>query len=240
MAATSSVCTHTRLAMLVPDISFNPSAGIRNDSLGDISEFSTVRSHSGALPHPATRCLQLSIKEVLISGSKETGPVSDVFVVTVVTDNRAIEPVRLRVHSFGNVHANQYLALPASGLLAYRQQPNHLPSFMDYRILVIEGKTGMNDLVSVYQKIITAPKYISVRDILANVARVAPPSASLIRVAADIVLNLAARTINPAGNGQLLYVQGNFDKKVDDMGVRYGVISQGNEYASIRYQVEKQ
>lgn len=225
--------------MLVPDISFNPSAGARNDSLGDTAEFSGFRGSIGTQSHAASQGLQLTIREILVAKTKAISPASELFVVTVVTDNRAIEPVRMRINSFGSVHAHQYLSLPAVGLPVYRQQPNSLPSFLDYRILVIEAKAGLNDVVSLYQKILNAPKYISVRDIMANVARVAPPSASLIKVATDIVLNLAARTINSDESGQLLYVQGNFDKKVDDMGVRYGIISQGNQYASVKYQVEK-
>lgn len=54
-----------------------------------------------------------------------------------------------------------------------------------------------------------------------------------------MVINLAAHTINPCPSAKLLYVKGNFDKKADEMGTRYGVISQENDYASIKYQVER-
>jgi hypothetical protein len=226
--------------MLIPDISFNPSAGIRNDNLGDFADFSHhTGGYVGNKPLATTRCLQLNIKEVFISKTKESSPSPDTLLVTVVIDNRAVEPIRLRIASLGKAHPNQYMSLPASGLQAYRQSPNCRPTFLDYRILIIEARQGLPDLPTLYNRILHAPKCISVRDILTNVSLVALPSSSLIGVASDIVLNLAARTINPEESAQLLYVRGNFDKKVDDMGIRYGLISQGNDYASVKYQVEK-
>ena len=225
--------------MLIPDISFNPSAGIRNDNLGDSAEFSHHTGYVGNKPFATTRCLQLNIKEVFISKTKNSSPSTDTLLVTVVIDNRAVEPIRLRIASLGKAHPNQYMSLPSSGLLAYRQSPDCRPSFLDYRILVIEARQGLPDLPTLYHRILHAPKCISVRDILTNVSLVALPSSSLIGVVSDIVLNLAARTINPEESAQLLYVRGNFDRKVDDMGIRYGLISQGNDYASIKYQVER-
>jgi hypothetical protein len=222
--------------MLIPDISFNSSAGIRNDNAGD---FINRMGYFGTKPYANNRGLQLSIKEVMISNPKNSPSSGETYLVTVSIDNQAVDPIRLRIVSLGKVQANQYISLPSDGLLAYKQAPNGAPSFLDYRILLIEARQGVPDLATLYHRILQAPKCISVRDILNNVARVAPPSSSLIGVVSDIVLNLAARTINPCESAQLLYVRGNFDKKVDDMGIRYGLISQGNDYAGIKYQVER-
>ncbi|MES2732366.1 MAG: hypothetical protein V4714_11470 [Bacteroidota bacterium] len=224
--------------MLVPDISFNPSASFRNDSWGEMADISTLK-YPGGRPPVMLRSTQLAVKEVLITQTKMLEKPTEIFLVTVVTDNRSTEPIKLRIASYKHIQPNQFLPLAPCGLLAYSHAADTRPSFLDYRILIIEAREGLHEVRKLWNKIMTAPKCISVRDILVNVARVAPPSSSLIGVASDIVLNLAARTINESEHAQLLYVRGTFDKKVDEMGMRYGLISQGNEYASVKYQVEK-
>lgn len=223
--------------MLVPDFSFNPSANLRNDLPVDLSA-KKYRNFEGYKEIAIEQLTQFSIKEVMITQTKMPVTQSAVFLVTVVTDNMSAEPVKLRIESFKNVNCDQPLPLNSSGVVAYSNAADAKPTFLDYRILVIEAEADKLDVKTIYKKVISDPKYISVRDILVNVAKVAPPSSCLIAVASDIILNLAAKIIREVENNPLIYVRGSFDKKIDEMGTKYGIISQQNGQASVKYQVE--
>lgn len=224
--------------MLIADISFNPSAAVRHDAWGEMVDISTTKEYAGQEVHVERKPAHLLVKEVLIT-QKKAYQRTEIFVVTVVTDNRPNDPIKLRIESYPNIRPHQYLPLPISGLQIYSHPAGSQPTFLDYRILIIEAPEGKHEVRSLWQSVMNTPKCVSVRDILVNVARVAMPTSSLIGVTSDIVLNLAARTINESEHAQLLYVRGSFDHKVDDMGICYGMLAQGNEYASVKYQVEK-
>lgn len=222
--------------MRTPDVFFNPSAGARHDNSGD---YSTHAGYLGIKPDTNNGELELNLKELRITNPTHSDAARETYLVTLSIDNQAPDPIRLRIVSLGKVRANQPIDLPSDGLRVYRQAPKGAPSYMDYRMLIIESLPDVPDLPTLYHRILQSAKYISVRDILCNVVRFTPPTSSLIAGIADIVLNLTVDTINANESAQLLYVRGNFDRKVDEMGVRYGLLSHGNDYASVKYQVER-
>lgn len=225
--------------MLIPDFSFNPSAGARNDNAGhNAGNFAPHTGQFGARPNAQAGDLQLNLKELRIANPKNSDSSTEKYLVTLSIDNQSLDPIRLRIVALGKVQ-HQHITLPNEGLLVYRQALKGMPTFLDYRILIIEAQQGLPDLPALYRRILQTPKYISVRDILVNVAQLAAPSSSLIGIVADIIINLTAYTINPCESAKLLYVKGSFDRKVDDMGTRYGLIAHANEFASMKYQVER-
>jgi hypothetical protein len=222
--------------MLISDVSHNLSSGSRGAASSN-GAAAQGGSYAGFRSLSTAKLAQLSVKEVLISKMK-TPATQAVFLITVVTDNLSNEPIKLRIESFKNVHNDYSLPLQPAGMVAYCHSPEAAPTFLDYRILVIESTEATPDIRTIYQRVLNDTKYINIRNIMLNVVKVAPPTPCLMAVASDIILNLAARIIKESENKQLLYVRGTFDKQVDGMGTRYGLIAQSNDFASVKYQVE--
>ncbi|MBC7922603.1 MAG: hypothetical protein H7Z75_16095 [Ferruginibacter sp.] len=206
-----------------------------------------AETYAPGKPLKAARLAQLAVKEVwmapktVLANAAAPGNAqpTDVFLVTVVTDNQSNDPVQFQIKSFRNPARGGFLPLPSCGAVGYRSDPEKRPTSLDYRILLIETPLGMHEVNSLYQRVVNDSKYRSVRSILTNVATVAPPSASLMAVASDVVLNLTTRLIQgDEETTQLICARGSFDKNEDNLGTRYGLISQANPLTRIKYQVE--
>ena len=224
-----------------PSAKFSPGNSLFNRGLPVSAE-----TYAQLRPVTTVRIAQLSIKEVWMapkfSSTDAEAPdaqPTDVFLVTVVTDNQSVDPVQFGIQSFRNPAKGGLMPLPSCGTVAYRSNPEKRPTSLDYRILLIETPAGMHEVESLHQRVMNDTKYRSVCNILTNVATVAPPSASLMAVASDEVLNLTTRLIQgDEETTQLLCARGSFDKGMDNLGTRYGLISQDNPLTRVKYQVE--
>jgi len=75
------------------------------------------------------------------------------------------------------------------------------------------------------------------RDSIIAATAVGNVAVGLITSASDFVMGLIAILLLMNEDDQLIYVAGSFNDRIDDLGVKYGMIPHENDYVKINYQI---
>lgn len=220
-----------------PDVVFRPSESLRAAAaLGTLPPKleSAVR---GLELSPAIQHVRMTLKEVFVFDNRDPGK-GDIYLVTLVTDGIAAEPMRLEVKTFNDVSDGEALQFGPAGLAMYRNEPGKLPRYLDYRILVAESDQELRDAGAVLDEVRNDGTYKSFRDGLLKLTGAAAPAIALATSAADFTMGLVARVLKMNRDDQLMYVAGSFDDAFDDLGTTLGPIPHKNSYARVTYQVQ--
>jgi hypothetical protein len=216
--------------LLTPDVVFAPSSALRQAStLGQLTDL--------RLPASTTEVL-LSLRRVFIKRKSDLLGPGEVQLLSVVADGVSTEPIQMSSQIFEGVRRKTELPLGPSGLALYRTTAGQVPEFLDYRILVLELDEDVRQAGAVLDAVRQDAQYLQFRDALLAAAAVAAPPAALITAATDFAFNTLTRLLQADRDDQLLLVQGSFSNTFDDLGTKYGLITQSSRSAEISYDVQ--
>lgn len=217
-------------ALLTPNVVFTPSAALRQaHTLGQLASLS--------LPASTTEVL-MSLRRVFIKRKGDLLGPGEVQILSVVTDGVSAEPIQMSSQVFEGVRRKTELPLGPGGLALYRTTAGKIPEFLDYRILVLELDEDVRRAGEVLDAVRQDAQFQQFRTALLAAAAVAAPPAALITAATDFALNTLARLLKANRDDQLLLVQGSFSNVFDDLGTKYGLITQDSRSAEISYDVQ--
>jgi len=216
--------------LLTPDVVFAPSSALRQaHTLGQLNDL--------RLPASTTQVL-LSLRRVFIKRKSDLLGPGEVQLLSVVSDGVSAEPIQMSSQVFEGVRRKTELPLGPGGLALYRTMAGQIPEFLDYRILVLELDEDVRQAGAVLDAVRQDAQYLQFRDALLAAAAVAAPPAALITAATDFAFNTLARLLRADRDDQLLLVQGSFSNTFDDLGTKYGLITQSSRSAEISYDVQ--
>jgi hypothetical protein len=216
--------------LLTPDVVFAPSSALRQAStLGQLTDL--------RLPASTTEVL-LSLRRVFIKRKSDLLGPGEVQLLSVVADGVSTEPIQMSSQIFEGVRRKTELPLGPGGLALYRTTAGQVPEFLDYRILVLELDEDVRQAGAVLDAVRQDAQYLQFRDALLAAAAVAAPPAALITAATDFAFNTLTRLLQADRDDQLLLVQGSFSNTFDDLGTKYGLITQSSRSAEISYDVQ--
>lgn len=216
--------------LLTPDVVFAPSSALRQArTLGQLNDL--------RLPTTTTQVL-LSLRRVFIKRKSDLLGPGEVQLLSVVADGVSAEPIQMSSQVFEGVRRKTELPLGPGGLALYRTTAGQIPEFLDYRILVLELDEDVRQAGAVLDAVRQDAQYLQFRDALLAAAAVAAPPTALITAATDFAFNTLARLLRADRDDQLLLVQGSFSNTFDDLGTRYGLITQSSRSAEISYDVQ--
>jgi hypothetical protein len=217
-------------SLLTPDVVFAPSSALRQAStLGQLTDL--------RLPASTTEVL-LSLRRVFIKRKSDLLGPGEVQLLSVVADGVSTEPIQMSSQIFEGVRRKTELPLGPGGLALYRTTAGQVPEFLDYRILVLELDEDVRQAGAVLDAVRQDAQYLQFRDALLAAAAVAAPPAALITAATDFAFNTLTRLLQADRDDQLLLVQGSFSNTFDDLGTKYGLITQSSRSAEISYDVQ--
>lgn len=217
-------------ALLTPDVVFTPSAALRQaHALGQLGSLQ--------LPASTTQVL-LSLRRVFIKRKSELFGPGEVQILSVVADGVSAEPIQMSSQVFEGVRRKTELPIGPGGLALYRTTDGKIPEFLDYRVLILELDQDVRQTGAIIDEVRQDAQFQQFRTALLAAAAVAAPPAALITAATDFALNLLARLLKADRDDQLLLVQGSFSNTFDDLGTKYGVITQESRSAEISYDVQ--
>ncbi|GGF04806.1 hypothetical protein GCM10011383_14930 [Hymenobacter cavernae] len=184
------------------------------------------------------KAVRLSLKTVFIEKVRELGK-GEIQVISIVTDGVSAEPIQLQAEVYKKVKKRSFLPIGPAGITLYRTETDgKVPGFLDYRILIMEVDEDIRKVGEMLDEVRQDKQFESFKQSLLAVTTFTAPQIALIGAAADLTLNLVAKIFKGKKDRQLYLLQGSFDNAFDDLGVGFGIISQGNENATITYQVE--
>ncbi|WP_210463779.1 hypothetical protein [Rufibacter roseolus] len=218
-----------------PDVIVSPSKRIRDMVFSQEATEESLIGVTG-LP-PATTDIRFQLKDVYIKRKREIGR-GEIYVVTVIADDASAEPLQLQTMVFENVKNKSHLDLGPKGLTCYRNTPGKIPRFLDYRLMVMEFDGGARDMGTVVAEVQENQQFQNFKNAIAGITTLGAPQIALISGATDFVLALTAKLLKANKDDQLFLVQGSFDNTFDALGVTEGLITQGNKYAEITYQIQ--
>lgn len=219
-----------------PDIVYRPSGDIEGMLMIDAMPSKAAAALRALSLDPSITDVEMRLKEVFIFDNRDPGK-GDIYLVTVVADNLATESFTLEIKTFEDIHDKEALHLGPAGLTIYRNPQDNIPRFLDYRILVMESDQEIRQAGEVLSEIRSNDQFKAVRDNLIAMAATVQPTAALITAATDLVVGLIAQILKMNQDDQIIYIVGSFNDKIDDLGVKYGLIAQKNVYARVAYQV---
>lgn len=219
-----------------PDIVYRPSGEIESMLAIDIMPSKAAVSLKALSLDPSITDVVMRLKDVFIFNVRDPGK-GDIYLVTVVADNLATKPFTLGVKTFEDIHDNEALQLGPAGVTIYMNPEGIIPRFLDYRIMVMESDQEIRKVGEILSEIESNDQFKAVRDNLIAMAAAAQPTAALITTATDLVVGLIAQILKMNRDDQIIYIVGSFNDKIDDLGVKYGLIAQKNVYARVAYQV---
>lgn len=219
-----------------PDIVYRPSGEIEDMLMIDAMPSKAAAALRALSLDPSINDVEMRLKEVFIFNNRDPGK-GDIYLVTVLADGLATEPFTLGIKTFEDIHDNEALQLGPAGLTIYRNPQGNIPRFLDYRILVMESDQKIRQAGEVLSEIRSNDQFKVVRDNLIAMAATAQPTAALITAATDLVVGLIAQILKMNRDDQIIYIVGSFNDKIDDLGVKYGLIPHKNVYARVAYQV---
>jgi len=219
-----------------PDIVYRPSGEVEDMLMINAMPRKAAAALRALSLDPSITDVEMRLKEVFIFDNRDPGK-GDIYLVTVVADNLSVEPFTIEIKAFEDIHDNEALQLGPAGLTIYRNPQGQIPRFLDYRILVMESDQEMRQAGDVLNEIRNNDQFKVVRDNLIAMAATAQPTVALITAASDLVIGLIAQILKMNRDDQIIYVAGSFNDKIDDLGVKYGLIAHKNAYARLAYQV---
>lgn len=214
--------------LLTPDIEFEPSHALQQ----------AAAFGSFALLPTNTQQVLMSLRRVFIHRTSDFLSKAEVQVLTVVSDGVSAEPIQLSSEVYEGIGRNTELPLGPGGIALYRTSDGKIPAFLDYRILVMELDEDVRKAGELLDAVRQDEQFKQFRTSLLAAAAVAAPPAALITAATDFTLNLLARLLKANRDDQLLLVSGSFSNTFDDLGTKYGPITQNNRKAEITYDVQ--
>jgi hypothetical protein len=219
-----------------PDIVYRPSREIEYRLMINAMPRKAAEALRALSLDPSITDVEMRLKEVFIFDNRDPGK-GDIYLVTVVADNLSVEPFTIEIKVFEDIHDNEALPLGPAGLTIYRNPQGQTPRFLDYRILVMESDQEIRQAGDVLNEIRNNDQFKEVRGNLIAMAATGQPTVALITAAADLVIGLIAQILKMNRDDQIIYVAGSFNDKIDDLGVKYGLIAHKNAYARLAYQV---
>jgi hypothetical protein len=219
-----------------PDIVYRPSREIEYRLMINAMPRKAAEALRDLSLDPSITDVEMRLKEVFIFDNRDPGK-GDIYLVTVVADNLSVEPFTIEIKVFEDIHDNEALPLGPAGLTIYRNPQGQTPRFLDYRILVMESDQEIRQAGDVLNEIRNNDQFKEVRGNLIAMAATGKPTVALITAAADLVIGLIAQILKMNRDDQIIYVAGSFNDKIDDLGVKYGLITHKNAYARLAYQV---
>jgi hypothetical protein len=219
-----------------PDITYRPSGELEKMLRVEAMPAKAARALRPLSLDPSITDVEMRLKEVFVFDNRDPGK-GDIYLVSVVTDGLAQEPFTLEIKAFPDIHDNEALQLGPAGLTVYRNPQGTIPRFLDYRIMVMESDQVIRQAGDILSEIRGNDQFKSVRDNLIAMAATAQPTAALITAATDLVVGLTAQILKMNEDDQIIYIAGSFNDKIDDLGVKYGLIAHKNKYARVSYEV---
>jgi hypothetical protein len=215
--------------LLPPDVVFDPSAGARLAAMSGSLE-------NGKLPNSAT-AVRMVLKEVLIRRPGEIGR-GEIQVITVVSDGVSDAPLQLETKVYERVKRNSKLPIGPGGLVVYLAEGAQMPRFLNYKILVLELDAKGRNAGEWLAQIHNDEKFKSTADGLLKAAITSTPTVELIAAASNVALSLIAHILRNNNDDQLLLIEGSYDSRFDDLGTKYGLVRQGNQFVEVAYEMQ--
>lgn len=203
---------------LVPDIIYRPSANLEEAvAIGSIADAATVALDSTP---SKIKSVELRLRELTILDFKEGlfDDKAEVYLVTIVADGLAANPITTTLQCFEGISRKQTLAIGPAGLSFYRSPDGAIPRFIDYRILVMESDEDVRKTGAILYEIQQDRTFKTVKDNLIALAAASNPIAAVAAPAIDLALDVVARTLKAKKDDQLLYAAGSFNANRDRFG----------------------
>lgn len=216
--------------LLTPDVVFTPSLALHQATA--LGQLTSLR-----LPATTTQVL-MSLRRVFIKRKSDLFGPGEVQLISIITDGVSAEPIQLHSEVYEGVKRKTELPIGPGGLALYRTTDGKVPDFLDYRILVMELDGDVRHAGEILDAVRQDDQFKQFRTALLAAATVAAPPAALITAATDFTLNMLARLLKANKDDQLLLVQGSFSNTFDDLGTKYGLITQSSRNAEISYEVQ--
>jgi hypothetical protein len=216
--------------ILTPDVVFTPSLALHQATA--LGQLTSLR-----LPATTTQVL-MSLRRVFIKRKSDLFGPGEVQLISIITDGVSTEPIQLHSEVYEGVKRKTELSIGPGGLALYRTTDGKVPEFLDYRILVMELDGDVRHAGEILDTVRQDDQFKQFRTALLAAAAVAAPPAALITAATDFTLNMLARLLKANKDDQLLLVQGSFSNTFDDLGTKYGLITQSSRSAEISYEVQ--
>jgi hypothetical protein len=177
------------------------------------------------------------LKEVLIRRPGEIGR-GEIQVITVVSDGVSDAPLQLETKVYERVKRNSKLPIGPGGLAVYLAEGAQMPRFLNYKILVLELDAKGRNAGEWLAQIHNDEKFKSTADGLLKAAITSTPTVELIAAASNVALSLIAHILRNNNDDQLLLIEGSYDSRFDDLGTKYGLVRQGNQFVEVAYEMQ--
>lgn len=142
-----------------------------------------------------TKAIELKLNNVaildLFDGPFEAvfGGSNEVKIVSLVFDGSAKEPFKFEVGSFPNIKKNQSLPFGDAGLAVYFSEPDKLPRFLDWRLLIIEDDSDVRNAGKVIQQIQGTSEYKAIVDVIPTLVN--PTWGAIIQITSGVISLIA-------------------------------------------------
>jgi hypothetical protein len=219
-----------------PDVIYRPSGELERFLSMDALPEKASKAIRALSVDPNIKDVEMRLMEVFIFDNRDPGK-GDIYLLALVADGLAPEPLNLVVKGFEGVGDNEALQIGPGGLTIYRNPQGNIPRFLDYRIMVMESDQELRDAGELVEEIRGKDQFKLIKDSLIAMAGVGAPIPALISSAVDLLMGLISQVLKMNKDDQIIYIAGSFNDRIDDLGVRYGLIAQKNRYAKVTYQV---
>ncbi|MFA5063135.1 MAG: hypothetical protein WC578_03605 [Candidatus Omnitrophota bacterium] len=152
--------------------------------------------------------VRMSLKSVLIKKNHKILPNAKIYIITIVTDDISSKPLCINSHPFEGIGDGDYLPLGPAGLDIYRSPKDKLPSFLDYRIMVMKSDKVKREIGELICGIQDDTAYKSLFSEIVKLLAASDPKSAFIIKAANIAMEIIGKKLKMAKDDQLIYIDG--------------------------------
>jgi hypothetical protein len=156
----------------------------------------------------AWKNIRLLLKDVLIKDNHKILPNANIYIITIVTDDISSKPLCINSYPFEGIGDGDSLPLGPAGLDIYRSPKDKLPSFLDFRIMVMKSDKVKREIGEFISSVREDSTYKSLLKEVITLATATNPQTALIIEASDMVMGFIAKVLKMNRDDKLIYVTG--------------------------------
>lgn len=170
----------------------------------------------------AGRPLALRLRELIVLDNFDGifegifGGGNEIRLVSLVNDGTSKEPFKFEVGTFNGIKPKAPLPLGDKGLLLYYAEPENLPPFIDWRLLIVEDDSDVRDLGLMLKDLQKTQGY---QDALGAVLNLVNPTVAAVVGLTNTVIGLVAHLMEQNRDDIISLFAATYTREFDNMGV---------------------
>lgn len=169
-----------------------------------------------------TKAIELRLRNVTILDLFEGlpgaifGGSNEIKIISLVFDGNSKDPFKFEVGSFPGIKENQSLPFGDAGLAVYFSEPEKLPRFLDWRLLIIEDDSDVRNAGKIIQQIQATPEYKAIVDVVLTLVN---PTWGAITQITSGVISLIAKAMEQNQDDVISLFAATYTLPFDRLGV---------------------